>query len=165
MSPIRESIPRVPDVTVRPGDPRLRLFRHVVGARLHQVPEMVWRIEERTEWEDPQPLVPERDYSLRTGDTRPFRKTAEPRPNAPQLIRLIQHPFALRPGRPVRDESKGRPARIRVSDQQREPFGRALAGALEQGRRPRWPSATAVHPPHPRRERPSADAWLQERGR
>ncbi len=153
------------DVTVRVGDPRLRLFRHVVGARLHHTPEIVWRVRARAEWEDPKSPVPERDYSLRTGDTRPLKKKADPSPNAPKLIRLIQHPFALEPGRPTRDDSKGRPERIRVSDQQREPFGVALADALQQGHRPRWPNATAVHPRHVVRARPSAAAWLQQEGR
>ncbi len=150
------------DVIVRPGDPRLRLFRHIVGERLHDVPELIWRTVARNDWEDRPSPVPQRERAVRTGDTKVSAVRVNAGPNTPKLIRLRQHPFALDTARPVRDDSKGLPARIKVGDQVREPFGRAMALALQDARRDPFPNATSVHPPLPRRDRPSADAWLKE---
>ena len=148
-------------VTVRASDPRLRLFRHIVGQRVHQVPDMVYRLQARGDWQDPAPLVPQRQRAMRTGDVRAMRRRVEPEPNAPQLIRLVQTPFVLDTVRPVRDASKALPQRVQIGDQVREPFSAARLAAFEAGQRLPFPNATDVHPPHIRRPRPSADAWLE----
>ena len=149
-------------VEVRASDPRLRLFRHLLGARQHTLPDMVYRIEERGQWSEPAPVVPERERSVRTGEVRNTRRRVDPSPNAPQLIRLVQTPYVQETARPVRDPSKGLPARVKLGDVVREPFSSAKDAALAANKRKPFPNATAVHPPHVVRPRPSADAWLKE---
>lgn len=82
-------------------DPRRRLDRPLPGARVTE--ERALRLhlgEERPERAVP---VPPRDQqALRTVTTRASRQRVNAGPNAPQLIRLIRHPYALATTRPAR---------------------------------------------------------------
>lgn len=57
-------------------------------------------------------------------------RLADPRPNAPLLIRLVRHPYGLHPGRPVRGRYLPVEAPVEVVDR-REQIAAALA---ERGR-------------------------------
>jgi len=89
--------------------------------------------------------------------TRRNRKVVDAGPNAPQLKRLIQYPYAQstthpRPGKPWRQRLGSaielRPTNVLVQE------------AMADGQRPRWPKATRlVSGPQPR-PRPSISDYL-----
>ena len=150
-------------VIVRRSDPRLRLQRTLPGERLHEIPEMADRLCGRGEWQDRKDPVPPREYTVRTGQVRASLRRVEAGPNAPKLIRLIQHPYALDTDRCRADASRRRPERFQVHEVVRVPFGLALRDALADGVRAPFPRPTKLHPQLVRPRRlPLAD-WLRGR--
>lgn len=147
-------------VPVRASDPRLRLQRTVAGEHLGAIPIVAERVAARAQWEPPRPVVPQHERAARSGQVRPTRRTVDPSPNAPQLIRLVQHPFALETTRSKADPTKKRPERVRVGDQVRVPFGVSLRQALAAGQRQPFPMPTDLHPVVSRPARLALDAWL-----
>lgn len=130
------------------------------GERQHQVPELAERACARGDWEERPSPVPARERKVRTGETRVNQRRVEPEPNAPQLIRLVQHPFALDTTRCQPDPERGRPQRVQVHEQVREPFGGIMRRALEDGRRLPFPKPTDLHPQISRPARPALADWL-----
>lgn len=115
-------------------------------------PGSVFRLhleEERTLPADP---VPARDQQvLREVKVRAPSRLATAGPNAPQLIRLRRYPYALSPGRPVR---QGLVAPSPAAEP-RPPFGAALRAAREEWPEARSPRAVQARP-RPFAPRPSA---------
>lgn len=151
-------------VTVRASDPRLRLQRTLPGERLHQVPELADRTAARGEWQERPSPVPTRERTVRDGKVKVASRRVDPGPYAPQLIRLVQHPFVLDTVRSRPDPERGRPARIKVAEQGRDPFGQALRLALVEGHRLPFPSPTDLRPSPLRPARLPLSAWLGQRG-
>ncbi|NOY25511.1 MAG: hypothetical protein GXP62_06515 [Oligoflexia bacterium] len=137
--------------------------RTVAGEHLGAIPIVAERVAARAQWEAPRPVVPDRERATRSGQVRPSRRTVEAAPNAPQLIRLIQHPFALETTRSKVDPSKKRPARVRVGELLRVSFSVPLRQALAAGRRLPFPMPTGLHPVVSRPARLPLDAWLRAR--
>lgn len=80
-----------------PVDPRLRLDRPTLGDSVQPDETLADRFESRIRPERREP-VPARDQKeLPTLSLRGPRRVPEAGPNAPQLIRLIRFPYALRP--------------------------------------------------------------------
>ena len=151
-------------VTVRASDPRLRLQRTMPGERFHQVPELADRTAARGEWQVRPSPVPVRERALRDGKVKAASRRVDPGPYAPQLIRLVQHPYVLDTVRARRDPERGRPARVKVTDQARDAFGLALRLALADGRRLPFPSPTDLRPSAVRPARLPLSAWLGDQG-
>lgn len=82
-----------------------RLSRRIVGATLLEEAALVTRTMERLEHEPRPTLVPDRLRQVRTGACKAAARTASAAPNAPQLFRLVRHPFALDVVRPVRSKT------------------------------------------------------------
>lgn len=81
-------------------DPRVRLQRRLPGSRLRAeaLPHLFLR-EEDPRGATRRELVPPRDQrDLLTLTFRKTRRVAEAGPNAPLLIRIVRHPYALHPG-------------------------------------------------------------------
>jgi hypothetical protein len=118
---------------------------------------LVTRTLARLEEDERPALVPERERAVRTGAVKTSGRLASPSPNAPQLFRLVRHPFALDVTRPVRGPS-GKQARVVREQQTLEQLSQRVrrtcvppreAAVVVDGRRPA------------RAPRPSAAAWLE----
>lgn len=157
--------PPAGSVTVRAGDPRLRLLRTLPGERQHQVPLLAERAGARADWPERPLPVPQRERAVRSGQVRASSRKVEAGPNAPQLIRLVQHPFVLETTRPRRDPERGRPARTHLSELVREPIGQALRQGLADARREPSTRPTSLHPDLRRPVRPGVAQWLGAAGR
>ena len=99
--------------------PEARLNRPIVGSRQIEEQPAVTRLLLRGEQKQQKTLVPQRIYKVR-GDTRKTDIFVNAGPNAPQLIRLVKHPFVLSVGivRRVKNESRSvskRPERVAYS--------------------------------------------------
>lgn len=137
-----------------------RLDRPIVGARLHRDSPIVERAASRSEVRPPTVEIPDhtRDTEVRI---RPNRRRADPHPNAPQLIRLNRHPFALHHGFFERHKlttfSLVRPDRRPVAEMVSEARDAYVKVALIR------PVELHIRPsPRPR---PSASAWLSDQAR
>jgi hypothetical protein len=123
-------------------DPRTRLQRRLPGARLRGEDDYLPACFAREVTEERREVVPPRDRrELLTLTVRRTRRLAEAAPNAPLLIRIVRHPYALHPG--------GR-RRIRWLEQP-EAFARVdaraeHAAARDERRRIRWTLPTRPHP-------------------
>ena len=135
-----------------------RLNRLILGESM-LVPREIVRRTERLEVVRPRRVQIRDPKELRTHSVRSSRNVIEAGPNAPQLKRLIQHPYAQELSRP----KAGKPWRKRVeSPVSPEPFGAEVRAAFEAGERPRWPKATRELVGLPKRDLPSIDAFLNE---
>ena len=140
------------------------LKRRFPGERLHgRENPLLERAFDRLAVREPAVVLPDHDRPERFA-VRACRKRIEPRPNAPQLIRLVRHPFQLERGYFQRarrtDFSLVRPERVSVAEQ--------VDAARRRPERQTFPRPTEVHPPLPRwgaSERPPASAWLDSAGR
>ena len=138
-----------------------RLKRRIIGERLHRVRTIEVRAEERRHRQGaPQIEVPER-YSGMTFSVRRIRRLATAEPNAPQLIRLVRHPFVLDRGyfsrRKITDFSLARA--------ERRPYREGFEAGMAAAQRPAFPKPTEVHIRPQPRPRPSAEQWLSGEGR
>jgi hypothetical protein len=133
-----------------------RLSRRIVGASLLEEAALVTRTMDRLEHEPRPSLVPDRLRTVRTGACKNAARTATASPNAPQLFRLVRHPFALDVVRPVRSKTgqTKRVVREHVS----------LADLSQRVRVTRMPTRQPVVELGARRPSPlnraSVDAWL-----
>jgi len=148
-------------VPVRRDDPRLRLQRLLPGERIQELAETADRLGRRADWKDRPSPLPDRQRKTRTGEVRASSRRVDPSPNAPQLIRLVQHPFALDTVRPRKDPQRSRPVRIQVHDLERPRVQLLLRDALAEGRRLPFPSPTKVREPRLRQPRPRVMDWLR----
>lgn len=133
-----------------------RLSRRIVGATLLEEAALVTRTMDRLDKEPRPSLVPERLRAVRTGASKSTARTATAAPNAPQLFRLVRHPFALDVVRPVRSKT-GQTKRV-VREQ-------ATLAELSQRTRvtrpPQRQPAVEIGSRRPLRlDRISVDAWL-----
>ena len=139
-----------------------RLKRRIIGERLHRVRPVEERAEERRHREGPPQIeVPER-YNGMTFAVRKIRRMANPEPNAPQLVRLVRHPFAL---------DRGYFSRRKVTDfdlarAERRPYREGFEAGMEAAqRRPLLQRPTEVHIRPEPRVRLSIEQWLRSEGR
>lgn len=146
---------------MRRSDPRLRLQRQVPGESIQELPETAARIGQRADWKERPSPLPDRQRGVRTGEVRATTRRVDPAPNAPQLIRLVQHPFALDTVRSRKDPARSRPVRIQVRDQERPRVHMLLREALADGRRLPFPSPTKVRQPALREPLPQVKDWLR----
>ncbi len=138
-------------------DPRHRLQRHVPGDGMVGITDQVERVLARSKRRVIEFDVPDRTRAVRTGATRSARRTAQPEPNAPLLIRLVRYPYAL---------SRGAPVRLPGVDLKSGERAKAVYAELVD--RPRgerdWVPSTSPFRMHffrsPPRPRPDAAAWL-----
>jgi hypothetical protein len=125
-----------------PRDPRDRLARRLPGDRLAREGRGVGRLFAREEHGAPPDPVPARDQKpLLQLSLRKSTRLAEPRPNAPLLIRIVRHPFRLDGARPSRAAYISHPdpePRVRAAEQ--------IAGALADRERVRFTSAGRGRP-------------------
>ncbi len=141
-------------------DPTRRLERIHLGESLLVEREMVRRTT-RPEMIPPRTVKVFEAKELPRHEQRRSRNIVEAGPNAPQLKRLIQHPYAeettyARPGQPWRQRSETKLELV--------PFGTETRAAFEQGERPRWPRATRTHAGAQPRPRASLRDYLDARG-
>src|SRR5689334_15094278 len=85
-----------------------RLSRHIVGQHLGWMDPRLDRVADRAVAPEPDPLRARLEKPLdapvaSTGTRAPTR-LVDPKPNAPQLIRLVRTPFRLEGVRPARQE-------------------------------------------------------------
>ena len=137
-----------------------RLKRRIIGERLHRARQIEERAEERQAREGA-PIIelPER-YSGMTFAVRPIRRRANPEPNAPQLIRLVRHPFVLDRGYFRRQKLTD----FSLARAQRRPYREGFEAAMEKAQRPAFPKPTEARTRLQPRERVSVDVWLAGKG-
>ena len=139
-------------------DPTRRLDRIHLGESVLAEREITRRTR-RPDLVKPRTVKAYEPKTLPRHDVRKSRNVVEAGPNAPQLKRLIQHPYTEdtthpRPGKPWRQPLN---TKLEVI-----PFGTEKRAAFEEGTRPRWPRATrAVCGPEPR-PRPSLSDYLED---
>jgi len=137
-----------------------RLHRYIPGETLLVEREIVRRTR-RLDVVKPSTLKAWEPKRLPTHATRRTRNVVDAGPNAPQMKRLIQYPYAQstthpRPGKPWR-QRLGATLELR-------PTGLSVQEAMADGQRPRWPKATrSVFGPQPR-PRPSVADYLNGQG-
>lgn len=135
-------------------DPRDRLRRRLPGDSVDPEAHVDARLFAREEAEDRPDPVPARDKKeLLTFTLRRTTHVADPRPNAPLLIRIVRHPYGLSPNRPQRTAWLERPepfVRVRVAEE--------IAAALAEREPLRFTSAAGKSRPRPFAIRPSA--WV-----
>ncbi len=147
-------------LTLAPTDPRRRLLWRFPGERVQDERPGAERILKRGEWEERPSPLPDRQRATRTGQVRATSRRADPSPNAPQLIRLVQHPFVLDTVRARRDPSRARPVRLQVREQERPKVALILRDALQEGRRLPFPSPTEGRERVLRAPLPRVKDWL-----
>lgn len=132
-------------------DPRDRLRRRLPGASVDPDAHVLDGLFAREEPPDrPDPVPPRDQKQLPTLSFRRASRLADPRPNAPLLIRLVRHPYGLSPDRPRR----------KVWLERTEPFvrvpvGEEIAAALAERKGMRFTSAAGRKRPTPFAVRPS----------
>ena len=132
-----------------PFDPRIRLSRRLPGARLRGEDDYLPGCFAREQAEARREVVPPRDRrELLTLTVRRARRVAEAAPNAPLLIRIVRHPYALHPGGRRRVVWLERPEAFARVDAKGE-----REAALAERRRVRF---TLPVRPHPFAVRPSS---------
>ncbi len=89
-------------------------------------------------------------------DVRNIRRLVDPSPNAPQMIRLIRHPYGLMPGGMKRAEGFGR---VRVEKRAPLRAEDAFKAALADHVLPTWPSPSEARPRREARPRLSGLDW------
>ncbi len=92
-------------------DPLLRLKRAFPGEHLDDESEGMTALWERDKpLERPSPVPARDEGELRTTKVRMVTRLAQAKPNAPLLIRLVRHPYALPTGRGKRVSYRGEDA-------------------------------------------------------
>jgi hypothetical protein len=149
----------VPHPTGGTMDPRSRLERKFPGERLAKPFRSVESLALRDREEDPPRPVLGEGVAPRSLTTRPFTNTPKAAPNAPQLMRLMRHPFRLHTAQatavhvwdvfPWKGEAAREPTRAAME------FAREALGETRTPN-PVKESARLV----PRGPVPSVDEWL-----
>ena len=140
-------------------NPTFRLNRQFLGETLHVEREIMVRTR-RLEVVKPRTIHAWEPKRLPKHDTRASRNTVDAGPNAPQLKRLIQYPYAQSTTHP----RAGKPWRqVLKSGFEVVPAGAAVRDAMEQGQRPRWPRATRSVCGPQARPRPALADFLKQR--
>ena len=137
-----------------------RLNRTILGESM-LVPREIVKRTERLDVVKPRRVSLPDPREVRTHSVRSSRKIVEAGPNAPQLKRLIQHPYAQEVVRPRAGEPLRSPLERRMAP---EPFGAEVRAAFEEGERPRWPRATREVVGFTQRRRLSVDEYLAGEG-
>ena len=134
------------------------LKRPFVGERLHRERALLTRAEKREEIRPPTIELPDHGrpewFGVRKASVR-----VEARPNAPQLIRLVRHPFTVTAAPFQRQALE----QLSLARPERETVAAMVGAAREKVEREPLPRPTDVHPPLEQRSRPSAAAWLAAR--
>lgn len=133
-----------------------RLNRLILGESM-LVPREIVKRTERLEVVKPRLVQGREPRDVRTHEIRASRNVVEAGPNAPQLKRLIQHPYTQELSRPKAGKPWRQPLEPPMS---LEPFGSGVRAAFEEGERPRWPKVTRDRVGLPHRERPSLAEYL-----
>ncbi len=139
-------------------DPRHRLDWLAPGDRFHADRATVARAFARAEWEDRKDPVSTHKQPVEH-KVKPSSHLAEVAPYAPQLIRVVRHPFAMSGVAFKKEAGVDRKLVMRPT---REPFGAAVAALLLEERAP-FPKPSEVRDRLLPRERPSCEAFLKAR--
>ena len=137
-----------------------RLNRTILGESM-LVPREIVKRTERLDVVKPRKVKLPDPREVRTHSVRSSRNIVEAGPNAPQLKRLIQHPYAQEVVRPKAGEALRSPLERRMAP---DPFGAEVRAAFKEGERPRWPRATRKDVGFPKRRRLSVDEYLAWEG-
>lgn len=138
-------------------NPTSRLERYIPGESMLVEREILKRTQ-RLEVVKPRKISARAPKEIAKHGVRKNRKIVDAGPNAPQLKRLIQHPYAQELSRPRAGKGWRQPLNTKL---QIVPFGEAVKTAFADCQRVRWPKATREHPGPMVRPRISADDFLQ----
>jgi hypothetical protein len=141
-------------------NPTSRLERFILGESFLVEREILKRTA-RIEVVQPRTIKVWQPARLPNHSVRDSRNLVVVGPNAPQLKRLIQHPYTQELARPKASKPWREPldTKLRVVA-----FGTGVRAAFEAGERPRWPRATRIQAGPAKRDRPSIEAFLAQRG-
>jgi hypothetical protein len=141
-------------------NPTSRLHRYITGESMLVEREILKRTQ-RLDVIKPRTIKVWEPAKLPTHAVRDSRKVIEAGPNAPQLKRLIQHPYTQELARPRPSKPWRQPlnSALRV-----EPFGQDVRAAFKASERPRWPRVTRSQVGPAPRSRPTIDDFLMARG-
>jgi hypothetical protein len=138
-------------------DPTWRLDRIHLGESMLAEREILRRTR-RLELVKPRTIKVYEAKQLPKHEVRNSRNVVEAGPNAPQLKRLIQHPYKEDTTHPRPGPSWRQPLNTKLEV---IPFGTEKRAAFVEGARPRWPRATRVVSGPQARPRPSLSAFLE----
>lgn len=141
-------------------DPTRRLDRFHLGESVLAEREIMRRTQ-RLDPVKPRTVKAYEPKALPRHEVRKSRRIVEAGPNAPQLKRLIQHPYAEDTTHPRAGKPWRQPLNTKLEV---IPFGTEKRAAFAEGARPRWPRATrsVCGPEH--RPRPSLSDYLRGEG-
>ena len=143
-------------------DPRTRLNRPVVGDRVHRARDVVDRVGKRLDAEGARKelIEPHAFYPYAKGargGTRGSQSRIRIDHYAPQLVRLVRHPYTERGTRMKKLEGT---ARTREQPVARERYRAELESMLSIDRSVEVLRPTSLHPRLEPRPRPSVAGWL-----
>ena len=138
-------------------DPTRRLDRIHLGESVLAEREILRRTR-RLELVKPRKVQVYEPKTLPRHDVRKSRNVVDAGPNAPQLKRLIQHPYGEDTTRPRAGEPWRQPLNTKLEV---IPFGTEKKAAFAAGARPRWPRVTRAVCGPESRPRPSLSDYLQ----
>jgi hypothetical protein len=137
--------------------PHDRLDRSLVGQGLGRVRPGMVRLLGRREFEIKRLVEVSTPREPRGSKVRNLYPSSQPAPNAPQLIRLLRHPFALEKGYFQRQSAPLRGAELRP---ERRGFREEVEDILHSSRRVESIRPTEIRTRLESRTRPSIDEWL-----
>lgn len=141
-------------------DPTRRLDRFHLGESVLAEREIMRRTQ-RLDLVKPRTVKAYEPKALPRHEVRKSRRIVEAGPNAPQLKRLIQHPYAEDTTHPRAGKPWRQPLNTKLEV---IPFGTEKRAAFAEGARPRWPRATRAVCGPEHRPRPSLSDYLRGEG-
>ena len=138
-----------------------RLHRTILGETM-LVPRKILQRTTRLEVIKPRKVDLPEPKAARLHSVRSTRNIVEAGPNAPQLKRLIQYPYAQETVRPRKGKPWRQPLEARTGP---EPVGKVVRAAFRNGEKPTWPKVTRDLVGLPLRPRPSIEEWISQGGR
>jgi hypothetical protein len=145
----------------RMPQPHDRLTRHFFGQGLAIVRPQMARLLSRREREVKRIVELPSPREPRGRSVRLLRARSQPAPNAPQLIRILRHPFRLDPGYFERRRAE---ARGMVHREARQGFRDQVEKVLHGPKRVQAFRPVPKRPRISRPELPTVDAWLAMSG-
>ena len=141
-------------------DPTRRLDRFHLGESVLAEREIMRRTQ-RLDPVKPRTVKAYEPKALPRHEVRKSRSLVEAGPNAPQLKRLIQHPYAEDTTHPRAGKPWRQPLNTKLEV---IPFGTEKRAAFAEGARQRWPRATRAVCGPEHRPRPSLSDYLRGEG-
>ena len=131
---------------------------YVVGDRLHRKGRQAQEAERRLRKKEPRVQVP--DHTRRKlHQPRSTRRTVDPHPNAPLLIRLVKNPERL----DITSFRRITLEKVKLEERQRpELFGTAVRQELRKNKQVRKMRPMALHLRPCKIDRPPVEEWCRE---